>query len=67
MSDDEFLARVAVYLGRSTDGIEPETPIFVNDDGSIDRKKTWLCRAIGISSFRTGSAVRNSPAMRYLR
>jgi hypothetical protein len=40
MSDDEFLARLAAYLGRSADGIEPETPIFMNDDGSINREKT---------------------------
>jgi hypothetical protein len=40
MSDDEFLACLAAYLGRSTDGIEPETPIFTNDDGSINREKT---------------------------
>ena len=39
MSDDEFLACLAAYLGRSTDGIEPETPIFKNDDGSINREK----------------------------
>ncbi len=40
MSDDEFLARLAASLGRSADGIEPETPIFTNDDGSINREKT---------------------------
>jgi len=40
MSDDEFLACPAAYLGRSADGIEPETPIFMNDDGSINREKT---------------------------
>ena len=40
MSDDEFLARLAAYLGRSADGIEPEPPIFTNEDGSINREKT---------------------------
>jgi len=54
MSDDEFLARLGAYLGRSADGIEAETPIFKNaddknDDGSINREKTLLCRAIAIS------------------
>ena len=40
MSDDEFLARLTAYLGQSADGIEPETPIFTNDNGSINREKT---------------------------
>jgi hypothetical protein len=40
MSDDEFLACLAACLGRSADGIKPETPIFKNDDGSINREKT---------------------------
>jgi hypothetical protein len=40
MNDDEFLARLAAYFGRPADNIEPETPIFTNDDGSINREKT---------------------------
>lgn len=40
MSDDEFLARLAAHLSRSADAIEAETPIFKNDDGSINREKT---------------------------
>jgi hypothetical protein len=40
MSDDEFLARLAGYLGPSADGIAPETPVFMNNDGSINREKT---------------------------
>ena len=32
MSDDEFLARLAAYLGWAADGIEPGTPIFKNDE-----------------------------------
>jgi hypothetical protein len=40
MSDDEFLARLAGYLGPSADGIAPETPVLMNDDGSINREKT---------------------------
>ena len=40
MSDDEFLTRLSDYFGRSADVIEPETPIFMNDDGSINREKT---------------------------
>jgi hypothetical protein len=39
MSDDEFHASLAAYLGRSADGIKTETPIFKNDDGSINREK----------------------------
>jgi hypothetical protein len=39
-TDDEFVARLTVYLGRSADGVEPETPVFKNDDGSINREKT---------------------------
>ena len=42
MTDDEFLTSLAAYLGRSADGIEPKpkTPVFINDDGSINREKT---------------------------
>jgi len=40
LTDDEFLARLSTCLGKSADGIEPETPIFKNDDGSINREKT---------------------------
>ncbi|HEY2363720.1 MAG TPA: hypothetical protein VGK36_21565 [Candidatus Angelobacter sp.] len=39
-TDDEFIARLSACLSQSTDGIEPETPIFKNDDGSINREKT---------------------------
>jgi len=40
MSDDEFRARLTAYLGRSADGIQPKIPVFINDDGSINREKT---------------------------
>jgi hypothetical protein len=40
MTDDEFLVSLAVYLGKSADGIEPGTPVFKNNDGSINREKT---------------------------
>ncbi|HEY2171250.1 MAG TPA: hypothetical protein VGJ30_16615 [Candidatus Angelobacter sp.] len=40
LTDDEFIARLAAYLGHAADGVEPETPIFKNDDGSINREKT---------------------------
>jgi hypothetical protein len=67
MSDDEFLTRLAAYLGRSADGIEPETPIFKNDDGSINREKTLALPCSWNFSSKTSSVVRNFPAMRYLR
>jgi hypothetical protein len=40
ISDDIFLARLAAYLGQSADGPKPETPVFRNEDGSINREKT---------------------------
>jgi hypothetical protein len=40
LTDHEFLARLSAYLGKSADGIEPKTPVFKNDDGSINREKT---------------------------
>jgi hypothetical protein len=40
LTDEEFLVRLAACLGRPDGGVEPETPIFKNDDGSIDREKT---------------------------
>jgi hypothetical protein len=44
MSDDAFLACLAAYLGRSADGIAAETPVFKNDDGSINREKNLALR-----------------------
>jgi len=40
MTDHEFIARLVACLGRAADGVEPETPVFKNDDGSINREKT---------------------------
>jgi hypothetical protein len=40
ITDDIFLARLAAYLGQSADGPKPETPVFRNEDGSINREKT---------------------------
>jgi hypothetical protein len=40
MTDDEFLARLAAHLGHAPGGVEPETPVFKNTDGSINREKT---------------------------
>ena len=40
LTDEEFLARLAACLGPSADGVNPGTPIFKKDDGSIDREKT---------------------------
>lgn len=40
ISDEVFLARLAEYLGQSADGLKPDTPIFRNDDGTINREKT---------------------------
>jgi hypothetical protein len=40
ISDELFLARLAECLGQSADRLKPETPIFRNDDGTINRERT---------------------------
>jgi|GEM_PF-1939840 hypothetical protein len=39
-ADDEFKKQLNAFMGGPVEGIEIETPMFFNADGTIDREKT---------------------------
>jgi hypothetical protein len=39
-TDEQFVSVLTAYLRQFSEGESPVVPLFVNDDGSIDRNKT---------------------------
>ena len=69
MTNNEFLTRLSACLGYAPGGEwNPKRPSSrMTTAPSTGEKTPWLCLVTGISNFRTGSVLLNSPAMTYSR